>query len=751
MAHGRVRVGGLQVSKILFNFVNQEVVPGTNINPFSFWTGFQTILTEFAPVNRALLKKRDELQANIDEWHRTHQGKHNDIASYKAFLNNIGYLSPRNDNDNFQINTTNVDDEIAVQAGPQLVVPLMNARFTLNAANARWGSLYDALYGTDAIPENDGCEKTDKYNKKRGDKVIAYTRKFLDQNIPLANGLSHANAKKYSVAAGELKVTLQDDTVVELQSPNQFVGYQGDADTPKSVLFVHHGLHIEIQIDRPHSRNDAAGIKDVLLEAALTTIVDCEDSVAAVDADDKVELYRNWLGLMKGTLEAQFPKGKTTITRRLNEDRIYVSKTGAKIQLPGRSLLFIRHVGHLLYTDSILDKESREIPEGILDVVITTLIALHELNGKLTQGIKNSRNGSIYVVKPKQHGPEEVAFTSRLFSRVEDLLKLPRNTLKMGVMDEERRTTLNLSACIREVKDRLVFINTGFLDRTGDDIHTSMEAGPLIRKGQMKESKWLTAYEKNNVDVGLRHGLPGKAQIGKGMWAMPDMMAAMLEQKIGHPKAGATCAWVPSPTAATLHALHYHQVDVFARQVELASISSRPDDCLDDLLTIPVLTTTLSPEQIQLELDNNAQGILGYVVRWIDQGIGCSKVPDINNIGLMEDRATLRISSQLLANWLRHGVITKQQIIKTFQRMAKIVDQQNADSPDYQPMAGDFDQNIAFQAALELVIDGHKQPNGYTEPILHRRRREFKARQQQNQQGGEGSQQKSTVHIRSSL
>ncbi|CAF4630034.1 unnamed protein product, partial [Rotaria socialis] len=678
MAHGRVRVGGLQVSKILFNFVNQEVVPGTNINPFSFWTGFQTILTEFAPINRALLKKRDELQANIDEWHRTHQGKHNDIASYKAFLNNIGYLSPRNDNDNFQINTTNVDDEIAVQAGPQLVVPLMNARFTLNAANARWGSLYDALYGTDAIPENDGCEKTDKYNKKRGDKVIAYTRKFLDQNIPLANGLSHANAKKYSVAAGELKVTLQDDTVVELQSPNQFVGYQGDADTPKSVLFVHHGLHIEIQIDRPHSRNDAAGIKDVLLEAALTTIVDCEDSVAAVDADDKVELYRNWLGLMKGTLEAQFPKGKTTITRRLNEDRIYVSKTGAKIQLPGRSLLFIRHVGHLLYTDSILDKESREIPEGILDVVITTLIALHELNGKLTQGIKNSRNGSIYVVKPKQHGPEEVAFTSRLFSRVEDLLKLPRNTLKMGVMDEERRTTLNLSACIREVKDRLVFINTGFLDRTGDDIHTSMEAGPLIRKGQMKESKWLTAYEKNNVDVGLRHGLPGKAQIGKGMWAMPDMMAAMLEQKIGHPKAGATCAWVPSPTAATLHALHYHQVDVFARQVELASISSRPDDCLDDLLTIPVLTTTLSPEQIQLELDNNAQGILGYVVRWIDQGIGCSKVPDINNIGLMEDRATLRISSQLLANWLRHGVITKQQIIKTFQRMAQIVDQQNA-------------------------------------------------------------------------
>ncbi|CAF0810743.1 unnamed protein product [Rotaria sp. Silwood1] len=752
MANGRVRIGGLQISKVLFNFVNQEVVPGTNINPYSFWTGVQAIISEFAPINSTLLKKRDDLQAKIDEWHRIHKGKHNDTTAYKAFLYEIGYLCPRNNADNFQINTSNVDDEIAVQAGPQLVVPLMNARFTLNAANARWGSLYDALYGTDAISENDGCEKTTKYNKKRGDKVIAFTRNFLDQYVPLANGLSHANAKKYSVEVGDLKVTLQDDKVVRLQSPAQFVGYQGDTDTPKSILLIHHGLHIEIEIDRPNSRNDAAGIKDVFLESAVTTIVDCEDSVAAVDADDKVELYRNWLGLMKGNLEAQFSKGKEIITRKLNQDRIYISKNSTKLQLPGRSLLFIRHVGHLLYTDAILDKDNREIPEGILDVVITTLIALHDLKGTSINGIKNSRTGSIYIVKPKQHGPEEVAFTSRLFSCVEDLLKLPRNTLKMGIMDEERRTTLNLSACIREAKDRLVFINTGFLDRTGDDIHTSMEAGPLIRKGQMKDAKWLAAYEKNNVDVGLRHGLPGKAQIGKGMWAMPDMMAAMIQQKIVHPQAGATCAWVPSPTAATLHALHYHQVDVFARQIELSSTSSLSSDYLDDLLTIPLLTKTLSSEEIQHELDNNGQSILGYVVRWIDQGIGCSKVPDINNIGLMEDRATLRISSQLIANWLRHKIVSKQQIIQTFQRMARVVDQQNADSSDYQPMAVTFDQNIAFQAALELVLDGTIQPNGYTEPILHRRRREFKAQQQQKQQQQqEGLQGKPALPLRSSL
>jgi len=733
MSDERVVVGGFYVSKVLFNFVNDEVLSKIDLKPYAFWVGLRRIILDFAPENRDLLQKRDDLQAKIDLWHRTHPGEYKDITAYKSFLYEIGYLKERTGADNFQITTTNVDREIAVQAGPQLVVPLMNARFTLNAANARWGSLYDALYGTDVIPETDGCEKTNKYNKKRGDKVIAFTRKFLDENVPLINGLSHSDAKQYYVKGGELQVTLLDNTTARLQTPSQFVGYQGDANEPKVILLVHHGLHIEIQIDRPKSRNDPAGIKDVVIESALTTIVDCEDSVAAVDAEDKVQIYRNWLGLMKGDLEARFGKDNKTVVRKLNPDRVYTAKDGTKLQLPGRSLLFIRHVGHFLYTDAILDNNKREIPEGILDVLITTLIALHDLKGTSMEGIQNSRTGSIYVVKPKQHGPEEVAFTSRLFSRVEDLLKLPRSTLKMGVMDEERRTSVNLSACIREAQDRLVFINTGFLDRTGDDIHTCMEAGPIQPKGQIKQAKWLAAYEKNNVELGLKHGLPGKAQIGKGMWAMPDKMAAMIQQKIGHLTAGATCAWVPSPTAATLHALHYHQVDVFARQIEIASTSSLANDYLDELLTIPILNTQLSAEEIQRELDNNAQSILGYVVRWIDQGIGCSKVPDIDNVGLMEDRATLRISSQLIANWLRHGLVSKQQVKQTFERMAIIVDKQNVDDSYYRPMAFDYDKNLAFQAALELVLEGDKQPNGYTEPILHRRRREFKAQQQQQQ------------------
>ncbi|CAF4514502.1 unnamed protein product [Rotaria sp. Silwood1] len=730
MANERVRIGNLQIAKILFDFVNQEVLPDTHINLNTFWSGVESIITELSPENRRLLQKRDYFQAKIDEWHRIHPGKYTDIAAYKAFLFEVGYLLPRNDDENFQINTTNVDDEIAIKASPQLVVPLMNARFALNATNARWGSLYDALYSTDIMSESDGCERTNEYNAKRALKVIAFAKQFLDQSIPLANNVSHIDAIKYSIEDGELKITLQNGIIAQLQCPDQFVGYQGEINMPNTILFVHHGLHIELQIDRNNSRNDIAGIKDIVIESALTTIIDCEDSVAAVDVYDKVQLYRNWLGLMKGNLEVQFMKGQKTIIRKLNSDRIYISKTGHELRLFGRSLLFIRHVGLLLYTDAILNKDNQDIPEGILDALITTLIALHDLYKKGKERIKNSRKGSIYIVKPKQHGPEEIAFTSYLFNRVEDLLNLPRYTLKIGIMDEERRTTVNLTACIKEVKDRLIFINTGFLDRTGDEIHTSMEAGPFMPKSQMKEAKWLNAYERNNVEVGLKCGLSGKAQIGKGMWAMPDMMTSMIQQKIAHLKAGATCAWVPSPTAATLHALHYHQIDVFARQNELTSSSSLSNDYLDDLLTIPILTTTLTSEEIQRELDSNSQSILGYVVRWIDQGIGCSKVPDINDIGLMEDRATLRISSQLMANWLRHGIITKQQVIQTLQQIAQVVDRQNIDNLEYRPMAPNFDQNIAFQAALELILDGDKQPNGYTELILHRRRREFKAQQQ---------------------